>query len=92
MAKNKRGIPDLRQRIREIADEENLDELHDIADEMHRNSPIRRAKNQSQTLTPELAKKIRDFAKKHPNMHQRDIAPKFNVNPGRVSQAMNNEV
>lgn len=90
MSSNKRNIPELRNRIREIADEEDIDELHDIADEMYRNSSVRRARNQSARLTPALAKKIRDYAKKNSKMHQRDIAQKFNVNPGRVSEAMNN--
>lgn len=89
VAKNKRTIPELRNRLRELADEHELDELHGIADEMFRNSPVRRAAPNSAALTPELAKKIRAFAAKNPKMHQREIAQKFNVNPGRVSEAMN---
>jgi hypothetical protein len=92
MAKNKRGIPEIRDRLRELADSEGLDELHDLADEMHRNSPIRRARPQSAQLTPQLAEEIRIYARKNPRMHQRDIAQRFNVNPGRVSEAMNNIV
>ncbi|MGL5839923.1 MAG: hypothetical protein ACRCY3_15625 [Sphingorhabdus sp.] len=92
MAKNKRGIPAIRDRIREIADESGIEELHDLVDEMYRNSPVRRAMPHSAHLTPELAEEIRIFARKHPKMHQRDIAQKFNVNPGRVSEAMNNIV
>lgn len=92
MPSNKRSIPELRSRLREIADEEGLDELHEIADEMHRNSPVRRAKNKSRALTPELAEEIRVYAKKNKTMHQRDIAQAFNVNPGRVSEAMNYEI
>lgn len=92
MAKNKRSIPDLRNRIREIADESGIDELHDLADEMFRNSPVRRARARSAHLTPELAEEIRVFARRNTKMHQRDIAQKFNVNPGRVSEAMNNIV
>lgn len=92
MAKNKRGIPEIRDRLREIADEEGLEELHDLADEMHRNSPVRRARPRSAQLTPELAEEIRNYARKNPRMHQRDIAQRFNVNPGRVSEAMNNIV
>jgi hypothetical protein len=90
MAKNRRGIPELRDRLRELADELDVEELHDLADEMYRNSPVRRARPQSAHLTPELAEEIRVFARKYPKMHQRDIAQKFNVNPGRVSEAMNN--
>lgn len=92
MAENKRGIPEIRNRLREIADDLENEELHGLADEMFRNSPVRRARPSSVPLTPELAGKIRDFAKRHPKMHQRDIAQRFNVNPGRVSEAMNNIV
>jgi len=89
MAKNKRGIPELRQRLREIADDEGIDEIHDIVDEMYRNSPIKRAANKSRSLTPELADQIRKFVAKNPKLHQRDVAQRFNVNPGRVSEALN---
>lgn len=92
MVENKRGIPEIRNRLREIADNHAIEELHDLADEMYRNSPIRRARPSSANLTPELAEEIRAYAKRHPKMHQRDIAQKFNVNPGRVSEAMNNLV
>lgn len=57
---------------------------------MYRNSPVRRARPQSAHLSADLAEEIRQFASKNPKMHQRDIAQKFNVNPGRVSEAMNN--
>lgn len=91
MASNKRGIPELRDRLREIADEEGLGEIHDICDEMCRNSPIKRAANKSRPLTPALAKEIRAYVKKHPRLHQRDVAQKFNVNPGRVSEALHHQ-
>ncbi len=92
MAGNKRNIPQIRDRLRELADELGVEELHDLADEMYRNSPVRRARTKSAHLTVELAHEIRIFALKNPKMHQRDIAQKFNVNPGRVSEAMNNIV
>ncbi|HEV7660782.1 MAG TPA: hypothetical protein VGO55_13165 [Allosphingosinicella sp.] len=90
MARNKRSIPQIRSRIREIADANGIDELHDLADEMFRNSPVRRAKTRSRPLTAKLAEEIRKYAAKNPKLHQRDIAQRFNVNPGRVSEAMNN--
>ncbi|GAA0468908.1 hypothetical protein GCM10009096_07280 [Parasphingorhabdus litoris] len=90
MSGNKRSIPQIRDRLRELADELNLEELHDLADEMYRNSPVKRARARSVHLTPELAEEIRVFVRKHPKLHQRDVAQKFNVNPGRVSEALNN--
>ncbi len=92
MLGNKRTIPELRDRLREIAEEEGLEELNDIADELKRRSPVRRAENKSAPLTPELAQLIRDFAEANPDWHQRDIAEEFNVNQGRVSEALNNQV
>ncbi|RED16722.1 hypothetical protein [Parasphingopyxis lamellibrachiae] len=92
MAQNKRSIPEIRARMREIADEYEIEELHDLADETYRNSPVKRASRKSASLTPELAEKIRAFVAKNPKLHQRDVAQKFNVNPGRVSEALNNQV
>jgi hypothetical protein len=90
--RNKRSIPEIRARLRELADEHGIEELHDLADETYRKSPFKRAKNRSQPLTPILAEKIRRYMEKNPRLHQRDVAQKFNVNPGRVSEAVNHLV
>lgn len=90
MAANKRTVPQVRSRLRELADEHGIDELHDLADELYRNPAVARAKPRSAQLTPELAEKIRKYVAKHPTLHQRDVAHHFNVNPGRVSEALNN--
>jgi hypothetical protein len=87
----KRNIPQIRARLRELADEHGLDELHDLADDTYRNAPVTRAKRKSTKFTAPLAAKIRGYHKKHPRLHQRDIAHKFNVNPGRVSEALTNQ-
>ena len=86
----KRNIPQIRARLRELAEEHGIDELHDLADDTYRNPPVTRARRRSATLTPKLAADIRKYQKKNPKLHQRDIAHKFNVNPGRVSEALNN--
>lgn len=91
MARNKRSIPDIRARLRELADEHGIEELHDLADETFRNLPVKRASNRSAHLTPELAGEIRQFVKRNPKLHQRDVAQHFNVNPGRVSEALNHQ-
>jgi phenylacetate-coenzyme A ligase PaaK-like adenylate-forming protein len=91
MASNKRSIPEIRTRLRQIADEHGIEELHDLADETYRNSPVKRAANRSAPLTPELAEEIRNYVAKRPSLHQRDVAQRFNVNPGRVSEALNNQ-
>lgn len=86
---NKRTIPQIRRRLREIADAHGIEELHDLADETYRNSPVARAARRSAPLTPELAEEIRQYHRKNRHLHQRDVAHKFNVNPGRVSEALN---
>ncbi|GEO40962.1 hypothetical protein SAE02_51100 [Skermanella aerolata] len=92
MSANKRSIPEIRERMREIADEHGIAELGELADEMYRNPPVRRAPTSSPSLTPELAEEIRQFAAANPTMSQQDIANHFRVNHGRVSEAMNNEI
>jgi hypothetical protein len=93
MASNKRGIPEIRERLRELAVQHNMDELRELADEMYRNPPAKaRAPVRSPKLTPELAQEIRDYARANPRAHQQDIAEHFGVNHGRVSEALNNVV
>jgi hypothetical protein len=90
MPKKKHSIPEIRARLRELAKEHGIDELKDLADELHRSTAVKRAPVKSQKLTPALAAKIRQFAKQNPDLHQRDIASHFDINPGRVSEALNN--
>lgn len=92
MPENKRSIPEIRDRMREIADTHGIGELNDLADEMYRKRAIKRAKTRSAHLTPELAEKIRQYVDSHPNLHQRDVAQHFDVNPGRVSEALNRQI
>ena len=91
MASNKRSIPELRKRLRELADELDSDELNAIADEMQRSPAAKRAPKKSAPFTAEMAEEIRQFAKAHPDAHNQEIADHFGVNPGRVSEALNNK-
>lgn len=92
MAKNKLGIPAVRDRLRELAEEHGIDELHELADQMYRKSTKKRAATRSPKLTAEMAQKIREFAAANPDAHQQDIAERFGVNHGRVSEALDNQV
>ncbi|MEG8219726.1 hypothetical protein OSJ57_03705 [Sphingomonas sp. HH69] len=92
MPKNSSGIPALRDRLRELADEHGIDELHDIADQMYRRSHTRRAPTRSPKLTPDMAQKIREYKAENPNAHQQDIAQVFGVNHGRVSEALEGQM
>lgn len=86
------GIPEVRARLRELAEEHDIDELNELADAMYRRSPVKRAPNRSPKLTPELAQEIREYAADHPDAHNQDIAENFGVNIGRVSESLNFEV
>lgn len=89
---NKRSIPEIRVRLLEIANEEDLPELRGLVDEMYRRSPNRRAPVQSDKITPSLAAQIRTYYSANPLMSFQTIADHFNVNPGRVSEAVNREI
>lgn len=84
----KRSIPELRDRLREIAQETGLEELNQIADEMYRRPAVRRAKPRSPAVSPEMAEEIRRYAWEHQELHLHDVAHHFHVNPGRVSEAL----
>ena len=88
---NRLSIPQARDRLRELAEEHDLPELSDLADQMYRKSPKKRAKNKSATVTAALANKIREYADLHPDAHQREVGQEFNVNPGRVSESANHQ-
>ncbi len=55
---------------------------------MVREKHKQRTSRQSATMTPELADEIRRYAIGHPNLSTQRIANHFNVNPGRVSEAL----
>lgn len=88
MAGNRMSIPEVRERLRELAEEHGIDELYELADQMYRKSARKRAPIRSPKLTPEMIKDIREYAAANPDAHQQDIAQKFGVNHGRVSEAL----
>jgi hypothetical protein len=81
-------LPVIADRLRELADEKDLPELRELADEIRRRPTGPYAPRQSQKMTPELAKDIRTMARTYPDMSQAAIAQLFSVNPGRVSEAL----
>ena len=81
-------IPEIQTRLLEIASEKNLDEVATLARQLTRRSPKKRAPNVSKPMTDDLAHEIREFARSNPAMTQAEIGRVFNVNPGRVSEAI----
>jgi hypothetical protein len=73
-------IPEIRARLHELAVTLGCKELHDLAEATRRRSAKKRAASVRQSLTPTLAQ--------NPNMSNREIGNVFNVDGGRVSEAI----
>ena len=84
-------IPEIRTELERLAKEHGIPRLNELAEALHRSPPVSRAKPTSQPKTPELGKKIRAYKAQHPHLKQREIAQVFNVDGGRVSEALNNK-
>lgn len=91
----KRTMPELRNaldqigfKLQELEHEDIAEKIFQIVEEMVRASPVRRAKVSHKPLSESEKELIRAWAKAHPDVHLADIATMFNVNPGRVSEAL----
>lgn len=78
----------VQSRLRELAVTRDIPELAELADQLSRRSVERRAPNASTKMTAELRGRIRAYALATPAASQAEIGRKFNVNPGRVSEAL----
>ncbi len=81
-------IFEIQARLRQKAVSLNDPELNTLADELGRRKPEKRAPIASQKMTPVLASLIRIRAETFPDHSHADIGRHFNVNPGRVSEAL----
>jgi hypothetical protein len=87
-------VPDVAKRMREIAEliqgehPGESGELLELAGELKRRFSGPRAPAASTPITPELYEEIREYAEANPGMSQQEIAVIFNVNHGRVSEAI----
>lgn len=62
--------------------------LADIEARLIRRTPTRRARAKSASMTRRLYEDIREWALANPEMTMSDIAARFNVNQGRVSEVL----
>lgn len=92
-------IPIIREQLDEVAKELRKAGLNDWADRVAflsaaavRRSPTKRAPITSTPMTAGLARLIRSHSAQHPKQSHQDIAALFNVNPGRVSQALQGDI
>lgn len=81
-------IPEVADRLRALGVERGDDELICLAEELRRRRPTRKAPPKSTTVTPALQAEMRAVAKANPSMTQVEIGRRFNVNQGRVSEAL----
>jgi hypothetical protein len=81
-------IPEIRDRLHELAEEHGIPELHDLADETRRRSPLRRVRARWPRLTASQQEAVRAMFETQPGMGVKDIADRFNTSVGRVSEAI----
>lgn len=81
-------IPEIRERLYELAKEHRLPELAYLASETRRQYHGRRAPAASIALTDELAEDIRRYCARHPDETMHRVGIRFGVNQGRVSEAL----
>lgn len=83
-------IPQARARLHAVLEqlEQLTQEVTEIEALMYKTFTKPRAPVRSVKMTKQLAKVIADFARRNPTMSSQQIGDIFNVNPGRVSQAL----
>jgi hypothetical protein len=81
-------IPEVREELHKIANDFSIPRLHQLADELARRPQARRAKVKSARLTEGMEDSIKAFARRQPHLSFVEIARYYNVNPGRVSEAI----
>lgn len=78
------------RRLDELQHGKIADEVRDVVSNLlTRDKPIRKAPPKSARLTPKLKAEIRAYAKMFPKKPIHEIAIRFEVNPGRVSEVLN---
>ena len=81
-------LPEVASRLHELAINLGCHELDELADEIGRRSPRQRAPITSAPMTDALREQIRALKAAEPDLSQVEIGRRFNLNPGRVSEAL----
>ena len=81
-------LPEVAQRLRELAIELRCDELEELANEIGRRSSGQRAAATSVPMTDSLRDRIRAMKAAEPGLSQAEIGKRLNINPGRVSETL----
>jgi hypothetical protein len=82
-------LPEIRDRLHELADLHGIDELHELAEETRRRYNGRQAGPVSVPVTPELAQAVSAYATAFPTLPLGEIGRVFRLNQGRVSEILN---
>jgi hypothetical protein len=85
------GVPDVRARLYALAGELGNPELLALADALWRRPAIRRAPARSRALTPDDAAAVRREFRADPSARLQDLAGRYGVNIGRISEALRGE-
>ena len=83
-----RTIPQIRARLHELADEYEIGELHDLAEETKRRSPAHMTRSKHKDPDPYLEQRIREYARDNPEKSYKDIANDLNTGIRCVSYAI----
>lgn len=88
-------IPEVRLKLIEIATElrkagniSTARRLRYLESNLYRRRLIKRAPRKSRRITKQLAKRIRDYKYANPRRSLQEIAVRFRINSGRVSEAL----
>ena len=80
-------LPQIRQRLYELALELREPELNDLADQMARRKSVR-APRHSMPMSVDMRAKIKALHKAEPDLPLNRIAAALDINPGRVSETL----
>ena len=81
-------IPEIQHRLNELSNEHSLPELAELANALRRRVAKKIAPATSTRMSDELRERIRELKDNSPSISQVEIARRFHVNPGRVSEAL----
>lgn len=90
------NIPEARKQlllVADMADRETANRIRQIVDRyMTREKAVRRAPVKSQGVTFWMALQIRKYAAANPTAHFSEIATRFGINQGRVSEVLTRKI
>ena len=81
-------IPEVRKELRLLAIQLNEPRLNELANELTRRPYVRKAVVKSPKMTKEMETSIKAFADRQRHLSFVEIARYYNINPGRVSEAL----